>query len=122
MLGLVGFRGEMESMGGGDSNGSPFVYTLFFCFNSCHFDIASLYIHCSSLYSQQPDLNYSPPSIVITARAFGIHSFLGLAAVQNLFYVNFATNLGADLYVALVLSYFLWTSRTGFNRSESFCV
>lgn len=58
--------------GGGDSNGSPFAYTLFFCFDGCHFDIASLCnravsCHCSSLYSQQPDLNYPPPLLYINS-------------------------------------------------------
>ncbi|KZV68876.1 hypothetical protein PENSPDRAFT_686909 [Peniophora sp. CONT] len=53
--------------------------------------------------------------IVITAKAFSLPSLLDLKPLQTLFYVNFAAGTGSDVYIAVVLSYFLARARTGFN-------
>lgn len=55
-------------------------------------------------------------STVITVRAFGIATFAGLTAVKDLFYLNFATNITADMAVAFVLSRYLWVNKTGSRR------
>ncbi|KAL5505087.1 hypothetical protein ACEPAH_7750 [Sanghuangporus vaninii] len=57
--------------------------------------------------------------IIITVRAFGIPTFAGLTAVTKLFYLNFATNITADMAVASILSYYLWINRTGSRRTDS---
>lgn len=56
---------------------------------------------------------------VITARAFRIPTFAGLTAVANLFYLNFASNITADMAVMFMLSYYLWTNRTGSRKTDS---
>ena len=53
---------------------------------------------------------------VITARAFRIATFEGLLAVAKLFYLNFASNISADLGIAIVLSYYLWKNKTGIRK------
>ncbi|KAI0030552.1 hypothetical protein K488DRAFT_87669 [Vararia minispora EC-137] len=58
--------------------------------------------------------------IIITVRAFAISSIQNLEPLHNLFYVDFAAGTGSDLYVAVVLCYYLARSRTGFNtRTDS---
>ncbi|THH17924.1 hypothetical protein EW146_g2969 [Bondarzewia mesenterica] len=61
------------------------------------------------------------PSDVITAKAFSLSSFESLSSLTTLFYLNFAAGTSSDLYIALVLCYFLNKSRTGgFNsRTDS---
>ncbi|KAL5520981.1 hypothetical protein ACEPAG_8903 [Sanghuangporus baumii] len=60
--------------------------------------------------------------IIITVRVFGIPTFAGLTAVTNLFYLNFATNIAADMAVALILSYYLWINKTGSQSTDSLVV
>ncbi|KAK0489890.1 hypothetical protein EDD18DRAFT_1187348 [Armillaria luteobubalina] len=57
--------------------------------------------------------------IVITAKAFGISSYLQLDTLSALLYLNFAAGTTSDLSVALALCYYLYTSRTGFQRTDS---
>lgn len=57
--------------------------------------------------------------LIITGKAFGIHTYEGLDSISHLFYINFAAGTLGDLYVALVLCYFLHSSRTGFKRTDS---
>ncbi|KAF7303645.1 hypothetical protein MIND_00593800 [Mycena indigotica] len=57
--------------------------------------------------------------ITITAKAFGITSYLQLAGLSNLMYLNFAAGTGSDIAVALALCYLLHKSRTGFKRTDS---
>ncbi|KAL5483639.1 hypothetical protein ACEPAI_8871 [Sanghuangporus weigelae] len=60
--------------------------------------------------------------IIITVRAFGIPTFAGLTAVDKLFYLNFATNIAADMTVAFILSYYLWINKTGSRSTDSLVV
>ncbi|KZP05049.1 hypothetical protein FIBSPDRAFT_903799 [Athelia psychrophila] len=57
--------------------------------------------------------------IVITIKGFQIASFADLNALTKLFYLNFAAGFTGDLYVAFVLSYYLYTSRTGYTRTDT---
>ncbi|KAK0227343.1 hypothetical protein EDD85DRAFT_957958 [Armillaria nabsnona] len=57
--------------------------------------------------------------IVITAKAFGISSYLQLDTLSSLLYLNFAAGTTSDISVALALCYYLYTSRTGFQRTDS---
>jgi hypothetical protein len=57
--------------------------------------------------------------IIITIKGFQITSFADLNALTKLFYLNFATGFTGDLYVAFVLSYYLYTSRTGYARTDT---
>ncbi|KAA1472644.1 hypothetical protein DENSPDRAFT_872325 [Dentipellis sp. KUC8613] len=58
--------------------------------------------------------------IIIVAKAFQLDSIDQLSKLKTLFYINFASGTGSDVYVAGVLCYFLHTSRTGFNtRTDS---
>ncbi|KAF9465441.1 hypothetical protein BDZ94DRAFT_1253822 [Collybia nuda] len=57
--------------------------------------------------------------IVITAKAFGIVSYLDLDKLSSLMYLDFAAGTASDLSVALALSFLLVTSRTGFRRTDS---
>ncbi|KZT19411.1 hypothetical protein NEOLEDRAFT_968978 [Neolentinus lepideus HHB14362 ss-1] len=57
--------------------------------------------------------------LIITGKAFAISTYMGLTSISKLFYLNFAAGTAGDLYVALVLCYFLHTSRTGFKRTDS---
>ncbi|RDB30082.1 hypothetical protein Hypma_013903 [Hypsizygus marmoreus] len=57
--------------------------------------------------------------IVITAKAFGIESYLELDKLSSLLYLNFAAGTTSDLSVALGLCYLLFTSRTGFRRTDT---
>jgi len=59
---------------------------------------------------------------VITVKAFKIATYAGLEAVSTLFYVNFGSNLSADLCIAVILCYYLWRSRTGFGKTDSLIV
>lgn len=59
---------------------------------------------------------------MITIKAFKIATYPGLSAVATLFYVNFGSNLSADVYVAVVLCYYLWRSRTGVGKTDSLIV
>ncbi|THG95905.1 hypothetical protein EW145_g7880, partial [Phellinidium pouzarii] len=56
--------------------------------------------------------------IIITAKAFNISTFAGLTSVAVLFYLDFASNIGADTCVAVVLCYYLWIHRTGSKRTD----
>ncbi|TFY60763.1 hypothetical protein EVG20_g7301 [Dentipellis fragilis] len=58
--------------------------------------------------------------IIIAAKGFQLESIDQLSKLKTLFYINFASGTGSDVYVAGVLCYFLHTSRTGFNtRTDS---
>ncbi|KAF8066978.1 hypothetical protein FPV67DRAFT_1221885 [Lyophyllum atratum] len=57
--------------------------------------------------------------IVITAKAFGIVSYLELDKLSSLLYLNFAAGTTSDLSVALALSWLLIKSRTGFRRTDT---
>lgn len=57
--------------------------------------------------------------LIITVKAFQNTSFMDLQALSSLFYVSFAAGTGADLLVALSLCFYLWRSRTGFQRTDS---
>ncbi|KAK0458293.1 uncharacterized protein EV420DRAFT_1544765 [Desarmillaria tabescens] len=57
--------------------------------------------------------------IVITAKAFGISSYLELDKLSSLLYLNFAAGTTSDVSVALALCYYLYASRTGFQRTDS---
>jgi len=57
--------------------------------------------------------------LIITAKAFGVKSYLDLDPLSSLMYLNFAAGTSADLCVALVLCYLLRRSRTGFQQTDS---
>lgn len=57
--------------------------------------------------------------LAITVKAFMIQDFMELQALSNLFYLSFASGTGSDLLVALSLSFYLWRSRTGFQRTDN---
>ncbi|KZP05045.1 hypothetical protein FIBSPDRAFT_1054306 [Athelia psychrophila] len=57
--------------------------------------------------------------IIITIKGFQMSSFADLSAFSKLFYLNFAAGFSGDLYVAFVLSYYLYTSRTGYTRTDT---
>ncbi|KAJ7062123.1 hypothetical protein C8F01DRAFT_124886 [Mycena amicta] len=57
--------------------------------------------------------------IIITVKAFGITSYLQLANLSSLMYLNFAAGTSSDLSVALALCYLLHKSRTGFKGTDS---
>ncbi|TFK50313.1 hypothetical protein OE88DRAFT_1735895 [Heliocybe sulcata] len=57
--------------------------------------------------------------LIITGKAFGLSTYAELESISKLFYLNFAAGTAGDLYVALVLCYFLHSSRTGFKRTDS---
>jgi len=57
--------------------------------------------------------------ITITAKAFGISSYLELNSLSSLMYLTFAAGTGADLSVAIALCWLLRQSRTGFKRTDS---
>ncbi|SJL12645.1 uncharacterized protein ARMOST_16074 [Armillaria ostoyae] len=53
------------------------------------------------------------------AYRFGISSYLELDTLSSLLYLNFAAGTTSDVSVALALCYYLYTSRTGFQRTDS---
>ncbi|KAI0311494.1 hypothetical protein OF83DRAFT_755348 [Amylostereum chailletii] len=58
--------------------------------------------------------------IVITVKTVTLGSIANLETLSTLFYINFASGAGSDVYVAVVLCYYLARSRTGFNtRTDS---
>ncbi|ETW75229.1 hypothetical protein HETIRDRAFT_412440 [Heterobasidion irregulare TC 32-1] len=59
--------------------------------------------------------------LVITVKAFSLSSIENLSKLSTLFYLNFAAGTSSDVYIAVVLCYFLNKSRTGgFNlRTDS---
>ncbi|EIN05594.1 hypothetical protein PUNSTDRAFT_137699 [Punctularia strigosozonata HHB-11173 SS5] len=57
--------------------------------------------------------------IIITVKAFGVQSFLGLSKIANLLYLNFGAGVTSDLVVAITLAWYLWNSRTGFAKMDS---
>lgn len=57
--------------------------------------------------------------LIITAKAFGVTSYLDLDPLSSLMYLNFAAGTSSDLSVALVLCYLLRRSRTGFQQTDS---
>ncbi|VDC00537.1 unnamed protein product [Peniophora sp. CBMAI 1063] len=74
---------------------------------SLRFAFTGILLACSSL-----DLVIG---IIITVKAFALPSILDLQPLQTLFYVNFAAGTGSDVYIAVVLCYFLARARSGFN-------
>jgi len=57
--------------------------------------------------------------ITITVKAFGIQSFPELDKLSTLMYMTFGFGTGSDLTVAIILSWILRKSRTGFRRTDS---
>lgn len=57
--------------------------------------------------------------ITITVKAFQLGSFSELKTISTWFYLNFAAGFSGDLFVAVVLCYYLWQSRTGFQSTNS---
>ncbi|KAF8436329.1 hypothetical protein L210DRAFT_2478574 [Boletus edulis BED1] len=57
--------------------------------------------------------------LVITAKAFQLVSWMQLDDLAPLFYASFVTTFSGDLYLAVVLCYYLFKSRTGFRRTDS---
>ncbi|EMD36551.1 hypothetical protein CERSUDRAFT_84724 [Gelatoporia subvermispora B] len=56
--------------------------------------------------------------ITITVKAFGL-ALDGFSSLSTLLYLNSAASLTADAAVALALCYFLYRSRTGWERTDS---
>lgn len=57
--------------------------------------------------------------IIITVKAFRIHSFPELKKISPLMYLTFAVGTSSDLSLALALCYLLNRSRTGFRKTDS---
>ncbi|EGO19805.1 hypothetical protein SERLADRAFT_418117, partial [Serpula lacrymans var. lacrymans S7.9] len=56
---------------------------------------------------------------MITVKAFKLGSFAELNTISGLMYTNFAAGFSGDLFVAVVLCYYLWRSRTGFRGTDT---
>jgi len=57
--------------------------------------------------------------ITITVKALQLGTFAQLETISTWFYLNFAAGFSGDLFVAIVLCYYLWRSRTGFQTTNS---
>ncbi|KAG9311251.1 hypothetical protein JVU11DRAFT_8335 [Chiua virens] len=57
--------------------------------------------------------------LVITAKAFQLASFSQLDTLTPWFYASFVTTFAGDLYVSLVLCYYLFKSKTGLRRTNT---
>ncbi|KIM86576.1 hypothetical protein PILCRDRAFT_308571 [Piloderma croceum F 1598] len=57
--------------------------------------------------------------LIITVKAFHITFFTQLNDLSTLFYLNFAAGFSGDLYVAIALCFYLYRSRTGFQRTDN---
>ncbi|KAI0067123.1 hypothetical protein BV25DRAFT_1280187 [Artomyces pyxidatus] len=54
--------------------------------------------------------------LIITAKTLKFSTIADLSKESTLFYINFASGFGSDVYVAVVLCWYLARSRTGFNK------
>ncbi|KAH7908193.1 hypothetical protein BJ138DRAFT_1158251 [Hygrophoropsis aurantiaca] len=57
--------------------------------------------------------------LIITVKAFGLHSFTELSKISTLLYINFIAGFSGDFLVAVVLCWYLYRSRTGFQRTDT---
>ncbi|KAH7921895.1 hypothetical protein BV22DRAFT_697313 [Leucogyrophana mollusca] len=57
--------------------------------------------------------------LIITVKAFKLHSFTELNTISTLLYINFAAGFSGDLFVAIVLCWYLYRSKTGFQRTDT---
>ncbi|KAF8552651.1 hypothetical protein OG21DRAFT_1486033 [Imleria badia] len=57
--------------------------------------------------------------ILITVKAFQLESMTQLKVLAPLFYASFVTSFTGDLYLSVVLCYYLFKSRTGFRRTDT---
>ncbi|KIJ64010.1 hypothetical protein HYDPIDRAFT_28904 [Hydnomerulius pinastri MD-312] len=57
--------------------------------------------------------------ITITVKAFKLQSFAELKTISTWLYISFGAGFLGDLFVAVVLCYYLFKSRTGFQRTDT---
>jgi len=57
--------------------------------------------------------------LIITVKAFKLSSFVQLNTISTLLYINFAAGFTGDLFVAIVLCWYLFKSKTGFQRTDT---
>jgi len=57
--------------------------------------------------------------LAITVNGFGLQSYAQLDELSTMFYVNFGAGVLGDCLVAIILCYYLFTSRTGFRSTDT---
>ncbi|KAI9567811.1 hypothetical protein HD554DRAFT_2172876 [Boletus coccyginus] len=55
----------------------------------------------------------------ITVKAFQLVSWMQLESLAPLFYASFVTGFAGDLYLSVVLCYYLFRTKTGFQRTDT---
>ncbi|KAI9567813.1 hypothetical protein HD554DRAFT_2039221 [Boletus coccyginus] len=68
-----------------------------------------------------PDSQLPPlvVGLIIAVQSFGLQDYTQISRLSTLLYLNFGTGVLGDLLVAIILCFYLFTSRTGFRRTDT---